>query len=115
MSDRINVVVEDGVREKLINLAGSERKMGEFISQIAERLYAEQQIDAGAMLERIEKLEQQSRAITRASVLWAKWLKCPTCGSKRIRLAPGSDYMPAALDCRDCGEHADTEGLVYTE
>ena len=115
MTERINIVVGDDTREKLIALAGSERTMGEFISQMADRLYAEQQIDAGAMLERIEKLEQQSRAITRASVLWVKWLKCPTCHSKRVRFTPGSDYMPASLDCRDCGEHADTEGLVYDQ
>ena len=115
MADRINVVVGDDTREKLIALAGSERKMGEFISQVADRLYAEQQADSGALLERIEKLERQSRAITRASVLWVKWLKCPVCGSRRVRFTDGDDNFDAWLDCRDCGEHAGTEGLVYDQ
>ncbi len=39
MSERLNITVEDGVTDRLIELAGSNRKQGEFVSRLVNEVY----------------------------------------------------------------------------
>lgn len=52
MSERITVVLENGVSAMLLKLAGSSRKQGEYLSRVIKALYAgEVEMKAGNDLE----------------------------------------------------------------
>lgn len=52
MSERLTVMLEDGVSEMLQALAGSSRKQGEYLSRVIKSLYAGQaEIHEGGELE----------------------------------------------------------------
>ena len=54
MSERLTVVLEDGVSEMLVKLAGGSRKQGEYLSRVIKSLYAgELEVHEGAELEQI--------------------------------------------------------------
>lgn len=48
MSDRLNLIVADGVGERMTALAGGERKRGEWLSQLVNAMYENQQQAAQA-------------------------------------------------------------------
>lgn len=54
MSERLTVVLDDGVSEMLIKLAGGSRKQGEYLSRVIKSLYAgELEVHEGAELEQM--------------------------------------------------------------
>jgi len=54
VSERLTVVLEDGVSEMLVKLAGGSRKQGEYLSRVIKSLYAgELEVHEGAELEQI--------------------------------------------------------------
>ena len=54
MSERLTVVLEDGVSEQLVKLAGGSRKQGEYLSRVIRALYAgELEAHEGAELEQM--------------------------------------------------------------
>jgi len=54
VSERLTVVLEDGVSEMLVKLAGGPRKQGEYLSRVIKSLYAgELEVHEGAELEQI--------------------------------------------------------------
>ena len=54
MGERLTVVLEDGVSEMLVKLAGGSRKQGEYLSRVIKSLYAgELEVHEGAELEQI--------------------------------------------------------------
>ena len=54
MSERLTVVLEDGVSEMLVKLAGGSRKQGEYLSRVIRALYAgELEAHEGAELEQM--------------------------------------------------------------
>ncbi|MCB9150719.1 MAG: hypothetical protein H6641_18350 [Caldilineaceae bacterium] len=57
MSERLTVMVEDGITEKLIELAGSSRKQGEYINKLVNNAWAGMQ-DTDADLD-VEALRLQ--------------------------------------------------------
>ena len=40
MGERLTVVVDDGITEKLVELAGSSRKQGEYINKLVQNAWA---------------------------------------------------------------------------
>ena len=54
MSERLTVVLEDGVPEMLVKLAGGPRRQGEYLTRVIKSLYAgEMAIHEGAEVEQI--------------------------------------------------------------
>ena len=54
MSERLTVVLEDGVSEMLVKLAGGSRKQGEYLSRMIKSLYAGSlEVHEGAELEQM--------------------------------------------------------------
>lgn len=54
MSERLTVVLEDGVSEMLVKLAGGSRKQGEYLSRVIKSLYAgAAEVHEGGELEQI--------------------------------------------------------------
>ena len=54
MSERLTVVLDDGVSEQLVKLAGGSRKQGEYLSRVIRALYAgELEAHEGAELEQM--------------------------------------------------------------
>lgn len=53
MSDRLNLMVDEGVGDMLTALAGGERKRGEYLSSLVRGLY-ETQAQAGLPLETLQ-------------------------------------------------------------
>lgn len=54
MSERLTVVLEDGVSEMLVKLAGGSRKQGEYLSKVIKSLYAgAAEVHEGSELEQI--------------------------------------------------------------
>ena len=54
MGERLTVVLEDGVSEMLVTLAGGSRKQGEYLSRVIKSLYAGSlEVHEGAELEQI--------------------------------------------------------------
>lgn len=54
MGERLTVVLEDGVSEMLVKLAGGSRKQGEYLSRVIKSLYAgELEVHEGAELEQM--------------------------------------------------------------
>ncbi len=54
MSERLTVVLEDGVPEMLVKLAGGPRRQGEYLTRVIKALYAgEMAIHEGAEVEQI--------------------------------------------------------------
>lgn len=53
MSDRLNLMVDDGVGDMLTTLAGGERKRGEYLSALVRGLY-ETRAQAGLPLETLQ-------------------------------------------------------------
>lgn len=58
MAERVNLIIEDGTREKLIELAGGERKLGEYISSLVSEEWQRQQVDVSKLAERLQALER---------------------------------------------------------
>ena len=55
MGERLTVVLEDGVSEMLIALAGGSRRQGEYLSRVIKSLYAGSlEVHEGAELEQIK-------------------------------------------------------------
>lgn len=55
MSERLTVVIEDGVGAMLLALAGSSRKQGEYLSKLVRAIYAgEIEMKAGSDLESLK-------------------------------------------------------------
>lgn len=53
MSERLNLTVDDGVGELLTALAGSERKRGQWVSELARTMYEQDQQIGASDLEEI--------------------------------------------------------------
>ena len=54
MSERLTVVLEDGVPEMLVKLAGGPRRQGEYLTRVIKALYAgEMAIHEGAEVEQM--------------------------------------------------------------
>lgn len=84
MAERLNLVVDDGTKAKLIDLAESERKMGEFISELVRRTFQEKHLSLEGLAanidgvqDRLMQLEQETEA--RLSLLGLS-VPCPVCG-----------------------------------
>lgn len=84
MSERLNLVVDDGTKAKLLDLAESERKMGEFISELVRRAFQEKHLsleglagDIEGVQSRLMRLEQETEG--RLSLLGLT-IPCPSCG-----------------------------------
>ncbi len=63
MTERLTIHCEDGTRDRLIALAGGERKIGAVVSQLAHEAYEQQQIQQTLaqavwdLLQRVQRLE----------------------------------------------------------
>ena len=54
MSERLTVVLEDGVPEMLVKLAGGPRRQGEYLTRVIKALYAgEMAVHEGAEVEQM--------------------------------------------------------------
>ena len=53
MSERINLIVDEGIGDVLTQLAGGERKRGEWISKLAKAMLEQQQMAQGSDLEQL--------------------------------------------------------------
>ncbi len=58
MGERISVTVDDGITDKLIELAGSSRKQGEFVTKMISEAYEGRDLLQGSSLD-VESLRLQ--------------------------------------------------------
>lgn len=66
MTERLTLSVEDGTRDKLIALAGGERKIGVVVSELAAEAYERQKIQktlAQAVLDVLQRVERLEAAV----------------------------------------------------
>ena len=54
--ERVNMVLEPGTREKLLELAGGERKLGEYVSALVREDYERRTLSLSDLAERIDEL-----------------------------------------------------------
>ena len=56
--ERINLILEPGTKERLTALAGSERKIGEYVSELVALNFLSKNTDIGLLAKRVESLER---------------------------------------------------------
>lgn len=56
MNERINLIVDSGTRSRLTKLAGSERKMGEYISDLVQAEFLRKKVEPIELLNSIDEL-----------------------------------------------------------
>jgi len=60
---RMTVSVDEETREKLIELAGGERKIGVKLDQLVSEEYQRETVNLAALAERVEQLEESLKAL----------------------------------------------------
>ena len=75
MTERVTVSVREGVADKLIELAGSSRKQGDFLSALIEAVWANQRVPSAPAMD-VEGLRMEVRGqnatirMLEARVMW---------------------------------------------
>jgi len=64
MSERLNTMVPDGTKDKMLKLAEGERKLGELIGRLVDEEYMRQTVNLVKLAERVDALERAVAILT---------------------------------------------------